>query len=78
LTDYDWVTIADHQYLLPVAVDLRMTAVLEGRGQLIQARNEIRFRNYQKYGTEVKIIEDVGDEEEPAKKDEPPKPEKKP
>jgi hypothetical protein len=38
-----------------------------------QNRNEIRFRNYQKFGTEVKIIEDVGDfEDEPA-----PEPEKK-
>jgi hypothetical protein len=81
LTDYDWVTIAERQYLLPIAVDLRMTAIVEGRGQLVQARNEIRFRNYQKYGTEVKIIEDVGDDEEPAKTAEPPKParpEKKP
>ncbi len=83
LTDYDWVTIAEKQYLLPVAVDLRMTAILEGQGraQLIQARNEIRFRNYQKYGTEVKIIEDVGDDEDTPKSEEPPKPpapEKKP
>jgi hypothetical protein len=80
LTDYDWVTIAERQYLLPIAVDLRMTALVEGRGQLIQARNEIRFRNYQKYGTEVKIIEDVGDEE-PTAPEAPPKsdkPEKKP
>ncbi|HEY0320644.1 MAG TPA: hypothetical protein VGC66_06825 [Pyrinomonadaceae bacterium] len=80
LTDYDWVTIAERQYLLPIAVDLRMTATVEGRGQLIQARNEIRFRNYQKYGTEVKIIEDVGDEEPPTPEapPKPDKPEKKP
>jgi hypothetical protein len=77
LTDYDWVTIAERQYLLPTVVDLRMTAIIEGRDQLIQARNEIRFRNYQKYGTEVKIIEDIGDEE-PATPEEPVKPEKKP
>jgi hypothetical protein len=54
-----------------------MTALIEGRNQLIQARNEIRFRNYQKYGTEVRIIEDVGDEETTTP-EEPPKPEKKP
>jgi hypothetical protein len=72
------VTIAERQYLLPTLVDLRMTALVEGRGQqLVQARNEIRFRNYQKYGTEVKIIEDVGDEETPAPEDSPKK-EKKP
>jgi hypothetical protein len=76
LTDYDWVTIAERQYLLPIAVDLRMTALVQN--QLVQARNEIRFRNYQKYGTEVKIIEDVGEEEEPTQPEEPPKPEKKP
>jgi hypothetical protein len=77
LTDYDWVTIAEKQYLLPVAVDLRMTAVIEGRNQLVQARNEIRFRNYQKYGTEVKIIADVGEDEPekgPDKGDAPPPP----
>lgn len=82
LTDYDWVTIAERQYLLPVVIDLRMTARVEGQDQqLIQARNEIRFRNYQKYGTEVKIIEDIGDEETPLTTQEPPpppKPEKKP
>lgn len=75
LTDYDWVTIAERQYLLPILVDLRMSTIMEGTGQLVQTRNEIRFRNYQKYGTEVKIIEDVG-EDEPATPDEQPKSEK--
>ena len=37
-----------------------------------QHRNEIRFRNYQKFGAEVKIIEDIGDFEDE------PEPEKKP
>jgi hypothetical protein len=75
LTDYDWITIAERQYLLPILVDLRMSTLVEGSGQLVQTRNEIRFRNYQKYGTEVKIIEDVG-EDEPATPEEPPKSEK--
>lgn len=66
LTDFDWVTIAERKYLLPIAVDLRMTALTQG--QLIQARNEIRFRSYQKYGTEVKIIEDIEGEDEPERK----------
>ena len=66
LTDYDWVAIAERKYLLPVVVDLRMTTPIQG--QLVQFRNEIRFRNYQKYGTEVKIIEDVEGEEEPEEK----------
>jgi len=28
------------------------------RRQLVQARNDIRFRNYQKFGAEVRIIEE--------------------
>jgi hypothetical protein len=68
--DYDWVTIAEERHLLPVAADAIFTAVApvtyynpqSGRTtretQLFQSRNEIRFRNYQKFGTEVKIIED--------------------
>ncbi|MCA1558598.1 MAG: hypothetical protein LC731_08680, partial [Acidobacteria bacterium] len=80
LTDYDWITIAERKYLLPIAVDLRMTAVTPGSGQVYQSRNEIRFRNYQKYGTEVKIIEDIGDEELPTTEEpeKTPPPEKKP
>lgn len=68
--DYDWVTIAERQYLLPVAANtiftnlerVKMFDPAENkavtRQQLVQARNDIRFRNYQKFGTEVKIIED--------------------
>ena len=75
--DYDWVTIPGQgDYLLPsLSVALLTTT---WRGETRQSRNEIRFRNYQKYGTEVKIIEDVGEEEEPTQPEEPPKPEKKP
>ncbi|HYY56492.1 MAG TPA: hypothetical protein VE842_04115 [Pyrinomonadaceae bacterium] len=61
--DYDWVTIAERQYLLPSRAEVFMTARF---GELsIQSRNEIRFRGYQKFGTEVKIIEDVDETEEP-------------
>ena len=62
--DYDWVTIAERQYLLPVHASSVMASNI--KGQAIQARNEIRFRNYQKFGSEVKIIEDdFVDEETP-------------
>ncbi|HEY6188265.1 MAG TPA: hypothetical protein VIW80_11325 [Pyrinomonadaceae bacterium] len=69
--DYDWVTINERPYLLPSHAEVLMTSSYEG--QSIQTRNDIRFRNYQKFGAEVKIIEDVGDDE-----DEPPPENKKP
>lgn len=66
--DYDWVTISDQKYLLPVRAEVQLT----GRSgpEIIQTRNIIRFRGYQKYGSEVKIIEEdiVEDPPEPAKK----------
>jgi hypothetical protein len=66
--DYDWVTIPGQgEYLLPARSVLVMT-VFE-RGQTAQFRNEIRFRNYQKFGTELKIIDDdIIDEDVPPKK----------
>jgi hypothetical protein len=54
--DYDWVSIAERKYLLPVAAEVVMTSVQDGR--VYQTHNEIRFRSYQKYGTEVKIVEE--------------------
>ena len=65
--DYDWVTIADRQYLLPSRAVLEMTGAYAGH--TLQTRNDIRFRNYQKYGSEVKVLEeDIIDEEAPEKK----------
>jgi len=69
--DYEWVTIPGRgEYLLPSRSVLVMTA--SDRGRVEQSRNEIRFRNYQKYGSELKIIDDDIIEEEEA----PPKPQK--
>jgi len=65
--DYDWVTINERPYLLPSEAELKLTAAV-GNSQSIQTRNEIRFRNYQKFGAEVKIIEDIPDEDEPPAK----------
>jgi hypothetical protein len=66
LVDYDWVTIAERQYLLPVQSDVVATYNVSDR--VFQDRNEIRFRNYQKFGSEVKIIEDDDFEEETPEK----------
>jgi hypothetical protein len=62
--DYDWVTISDEKYLLPSLSDVRLTSK-ENR-QTFETRNVIRFKDYQKYGSEVKILDD--DEEVPEEK----------
>ena len=54
--DYDWVTIADEKYLLPTLSDVRLTS--KESSQLYETRNVIRFKDYQKYGSEVKIVEE--------------------
>lgn len=77
--DYNWVTIPGQgEYLLPSRSIVVMTRA--ARGESAQSRNEIRFTNYQKYGTELKILDDdILDEEPPAETPPPPKPpEKKP
>ena len=58
--DYDWVTIEKENYLLPSLSDVRLT--LREDKQIYETRNVIRFKEYQKYGSEVKILD--GDEEE--------------
>jgi hypothetical protein len=73
--DYDWVTINEQRYLLPITAEIKMTV---GRNeQAVHTRNEIRFRGYQKFGAEVKILDDVDPDEEPETKPEA-KPEAKP
>ncbi len=54
--DYDWTTIADKQYLLPSHAEVILTSRYDEREQ--QTRNEIRFRNYNKFGAELKILDD--------------------
>jgi hypothetical protein len=75
--DYEWVTINQQQHLLPSRAVVELTDRV--RGQTEQTRNEILFRGYRKFGTEVKIIDiDEKDfppdkpEEEPVKPDAPP------
>ena len=55
-TDYDWAEIGGEKYLLPLQSDARFTASW-GR-ELVQSKNLIRFKNYQKFGSEVKILDD--------------------
>jgi hypothetical protein len=78
--DYDWVTIAGQgDYLLPSHSIVVLTTA--DRGQLAQFRNDIRFRNYQKFGTELKIIDDdIIDDDTPTEQKPPSQkpPEKKP
>jgi hypothetical protein len=50
---------------LPTRAEIRLT--IEGKDrQKFESRNVIRFRDYQKYGTEVKIIEDVEPDDDAA------------
>jgi hypothetical protein len=67
--DYDWVTINERKYLLPLSAAVEMTTTQQGR--LYQTLNEIRFRNYQKYGAEVKIVEEDDFPTEPPPKKKP-------
>ena len=62
--EYDWTTILDERHLLPKLSDVRLT--FRDKNRLLESRNVIRFREYQKFGTEVKVIEeeDVPVEEE--------------
>lgn len=56
IIDYDWVTIGDEKYLLPTLSDVRLTS--RESKQIYESRNVIRFKEYQKYGSEVKILDD--------------------
>ena len=64
--DYDWVTIAENKYLLPTNSDVRMTNV--NRQMTLQSRNEIRFRGYQKFGAELKVIDEIDEKDFPPEK----------
>jgi hypothetical protein len=63
LIDYDWVTINDHKYLLPSHSEILMTSVK--RSSALQSRNDVRFRSYQKFGAELKVVDEVGEDDEP-------------
>ncbi|HEX5966134.1 MAG TPA: hypothetical protein VFY51_09380 [Pyrinomonadaceae bacterium] len=75
LIDYDWVMINERKYLLPT----HSIVLLKSREAqaIVQDRNDIRFRNYQKYGAELKVIDEI-DEDAPAEPEPPPVPKPKP
>lgn len=74
IIDYDWVAINEVPHLLPSRAVVELTA--RDRGQTEQTRNEILFRGYRKFSTDVKII-DVDEKDFPPDKPEetPKKPE---
>lgn len=72
--DYDWVTINEHKYLLPTHSQILMTT--NQPKFMLQSRNDVRFRNYQKFGAQLKVVDEVGEDDEPADANEPPKPPK--
>ena len=55
--DYDMVEIAGEKYLLPIVSDFRGT-VQGPTATRDESRNLIRFRNYQKYGTDVIAVDE--------------------
>jgi hypothetical protein len=55
--DYDMVEIAGEKYLLPILSDFRGT-VEAGDRRRFENRNVIRFKNYQKYGTDVIAVDE--------------------
>jgi len=63
LIDYDWVTINENKYLLPSHSEILLTST--NRSRAMQSRNEIRFRGYQKFGAELKVIEDIDEKDFP-------------
>ena len=61
--DYDWVMINNEKFLLPLLSDVRLTS-REGK-ETYETRNVIRFKDYQKFGSEVKILDDDVKEDKP-------------
>jgi len=72
LIDYDWVSISEHKYLLPFHSEILMTTVQPKL--VLQSRNDVRFRAYQKFGAELKVVDEVGEDDEPATTTPPAKP----
>lgn len=64
--DYDWTTIADEKYLLPLVSDVRLT--FRESSKVFETRNLIRFTNYQKFGTDIII---GPEDSEPVKEEKP-------
>ena len=63
MIDYTWVDINEHKYLLPSHTEILMTTAQPKF--VLQSRNDVRFRGYQKYGAELKVVDEVGEDDEP-------------
>lgn len=61
--DYEWVAINEVSHLLPSRALIELTSRLGSRTE--QTRNDILFRGYRKFGTEVKIT-DIDETDFPA------------
>src|SRR5215204_3250290 len=75
LIDYDWVSINERKYLLPTHSEILLTTTQPKF--VLQSRNDVRFRSYQKFSAELKVIDEVDGDDEPVQET-PPKPIKPP
>jgi len=66
LIDYDWVSINERKYLLPTHSEILLTTV--NPKFVLQSRNDVRFRGYQKFGAELKVVDEVGEDDDPPAK----------
>jgi hypothetical protein len=60
------VTISEEKFLLPALSDVRLT--FRENSKVFESRNLIRFKDYQKFGTDVIILDD---DTEPIKEEKP-------
>lgn len=67
--EYDWTKIDDRPYLMPTRAGVELTS--DANERLLQTKNDIRFRNYRKFGAKVEILDDEGTDEPPAETPEP-------
>ena len=65
--DYNWVDIGGELYLLPMISDVRLT--FRHERESYESKNYIQFKDYQKFGTEVEILDDDTEFVEESKKD---------
>jgi hypothetical protein len=64
--DYDWVVIGEGKYLLPTHSEILLARA--ERSMTVQSRNDIRFRGYQKFGAELKVIDEIDEKDFPPEK----------
>jgi hypothetical protein len=51
--DYDFVVLNDHDYMLPISAQV----ILKKGGKELD-RNEIEFRNFRRFGSNMRILKD--------------------